>query len=161
MTWTYDLSDLSTNEKDQIRLEIGDTDEQAQLLQDEEIVQAISVERNFWSASARCCEMISRLFLRRSDVKLGRALSVTYTKMAEQYLNMAILLRKKALGSGVVPYVGGMSVSQKILQANNPDIVAPLFTKTMMESPYAAPYLTDSTPPVGGGPTEPLVEEEG
>lgn len=159
MTWTYNLADLSTNEKDQIRLEIGDTDEQSQLLQDEEIEQAISVERNFWSASARCCEMISRLFLRRADVKLGRAMMVTYTKMAEQYLMMAASLRKKGLGT-VSPYVGGMSVSEKLTQMRNPDIVAPLFTKTMQQNPYAIPYTTDSTDPVGGGEQIPEVDND-
>lgn len=159
MAWTYNLADLGTNEKDQIRLEIGDTDPQAQLLQDEEIMQAISVERNFWSASARCCEMISRLFLRKADVKLGRAMMVTYTKMAEQYLMMASLLRKKGLGT-VPPYVGGMSVSQKILQMQNPDIVAPLFTKTMQQNPWAGAYETDSSDPVGGGTTIPEIDND-
>lgn len=143
------MTDLSTNEVDQIRLEIADTDPQYQLLQNEEIQHAINVERNFWSAAARCCEMISRQFLRKADVRLGRAMMVTYTKMAEQYLQMAAILRKKGLGT-VAPYVGGMSVSQKIVQAQNTDIVAPLFTKTMMENPWAAPYTTDSLPPVGG-----------
>ncbi len=150
MTWTYDLADLSTNEKDQIRLEIADTDINDQLLQDEEIEQAILVERDFWSASARCCEMISRIFLRKADVRLGRMMMITYTKMAEQYLMMAKCLRKKALGT-VVPYIGGMTIADKIAIANNQGLVAPDFTKTMMMNPWAAPYTTDSLDPVAEG----------
>lgn len=150
MTWTYNLNDLDTNEKDQIRLEIGDTDNQAQLLQDEEINHNITVESNFWGASARSCEQISRLFLRKADVRLGRAMMVTYTKMAEQYIMMAVSLRKKALGT-VAPYVGGMSVTEKLNQMQNTDLVQPLFTKTMMQNPQTGGYQTDSLDPVGGG----------
>lgn len=159
MTWTYSLADLATNEIDQIRLEIADTDPQYQLLQNEEIQQAINVERNFWSAAARCCEMISRQFLRKADVRLGRAMMVTYTKMAEQYLLMSVSLRKKGLGT-TIPYAGGVLITDKVTIMNNPDLVAPMFTKTMMQNPYAAPYTTDSLPPVGEDTRQFDVEEE-
>lgn len=150
MTWTYNLADLSTSEKDQIRLEVADTDINNQLLQDEEILQAISVEANFWGAAARCAEMISKLFLRKADVRLGRVMMVTYTKMAEQWLLMAKALRIKSGGTNV-PYIGGAYVSDKITIAADPNVVAPHFTKEMMENPWAAPYSTDTLPPVGGG----------
>jgi len=150
MTWTYNVADLATSEKDQIRLEIADTDINNQLLQDEEIQQAITVESNFWNSAARCAEMIARLFLRKADVRLGRVMMVTYTKMAEQWLDMAKDLRKKGLGTQT-PYIGGLYVTDKVTLANDPNIVAPLFTKTMQENPWAAPYTTDSLPPVVGG----------
>lgn len=159
MTWTYSLTDLATNEKDQVRLEIGDTDINNQLLQDEEINQALLVESNFWGGCARCCEMISKLFLRKADVRLGRVMMVTYTKMAEQWLDMAKSLRKKALGT-VPPYIGGAYVSDKLTLAADPNIVAPQFTKDMMQNPWAAPYTTDSVPPVGGGNQEFLPDTE-
>lgn len=148
MTWSYDPTDASTNEKDAIRLEVGDTDSQAWLLADEEIVWAISQERNFWAAAARCAEMISRVFLRRMDVKLGRSLMITYTKAAEQYMNMARMLRAKAMGS-VVPYVGGAYIADKVTIAADTTLVAPQFTKTMMENPWVGGYTTDSGPPEG------------
>lgn len=150
MTWTYNVTDLSTNEKDQIRLEIADTDINNQLLQDEEINQALLVEANFWGGAARCAEMISRLFLRKADVRLGRVMMVTYTKMAEQWLMMAKSLRQKSGGTNA-PYIGGAYVSDKLSIAADPNVVAPHFTKEMMENPWAAPYSTDSMPPVGGG----------
>lgn len=49
----------------------ADTDSNAPLLNDDEITQAIAVEQNFWGA-ARCCEIISRQFLRKADVRIGR-----------------------------------------------------------------------------------------
>jgi hypothetical protein len=161
VTWTYNLADLATSEKDQIRMEISDTDPANQLLQDEEIAQAITVETNFWGATARCSEIISRQFLRKADVKLGRAMQLTYTKMAEQYLQMAVKLRQKALGS-VVPWVGGMSVSDKVLYLSDPNIVAALFQKTGGENPWTGGYTADALTPVGnaGGSLNGVDEEE-
>ena len=146
MTWSYNLADLATSEKDQIRLEIGDTDVNRQLLQDEEIEQFIIVERNFWSVAARACEAISRLFMSKADVRLGRSLMVTYTKMADQYATMAAKLRAKALGT-TPPWIGGMSVSDKIAYNQDTDLLAPLFTKSMQENPWTGGYTSDSLGP--------------
>lgn len=146
MTWTYNVADLSTSEKDQIRLEIGDTDAANQLLQDEEIQQAILVENGFWGSAARCCEMISRFFMAKADVKLGRALTITYTRMAEQYLDMAGRLRMKASGASV-PYIGGALVADKLAIALNTSLVPPEFTKTMQQNPWTGGYTPDTLAP--------------
>jgi len=149
-TWTYNPTDASTSEKDAIRLEVGDTDSQAWLLADEEIEWAISQERNFWAAAARCAEMIGRLFMRRVDIRLGRAMMITYSKTAQQYMEMAAKLRCKAMGS-VVPYVGGMNVADKQVIATNTSLVAPEVTKTMMENPWTGGYSSDSLAPTESG----------
>ena len=146
MTWSYNLADLATSEKDQVRLEVGDTDVNRQLLQDEEIDQFITVERNFWAAAARACEAISRLFMSRADVRLGRSMQIAYVKMAGQYTTMACKLRAKALGT-TPPWVGGMSVSDKIAYNQDSDLVAPLFSKTMQENPWTGGYTSDSLGP--------------
>lgn len=146
MTWSYLDTDLATNEKDQLRLEIGDTDVNYQLLQDEEIDWAITQERNFWGAAARCCEMIERFFMRKADVRLGRAMQVQYVKMSAQYKDMACALRRKSLGT-VAPYVGGMLVTDKQAIAQDTNLVAPLFTKTMQENPWTGGYTSDSLDP--------------
>ncbi len=143
MSFTYDPEALATNEVYAIRLECGDTDPQNQQLQDEEISWAISQERNSWAAAARCCEMISRVILRKADVKLGRNMTVAYTKMAQQYLDMARALRCKAMGT-VVPYVGGMTVADKQTLAEDTSLIAPLFTKSMQENPWTGGYTSDS-----------------
>lgn len=157
MTWTYLLSDLATSEKDQIRLEIGDTDTNNQLLQDEEIAQAILVERNFWCAAARCCEMISRVFLAKFDVKLGRNMEITYSKAAAQYQAMAVAFRRKSLGTRV-PWVGGMSVADKQTYSQNTDIVGAAFTRTMGENPWTGGYTPDSLGPAPTSEDDAYVE---
>lgn len=151
MPFSYDPSQLATNQVYQVRAEIQDTDPQDPQLLDEEIAWALSQERNFWAASARCAEQIGRKVLRKADVKLGRSMQVIYTKMADQWFGMARKLRAKAMGT-VVPYVGGMTLADKLTIAQDSTIVAPMFTKTMMENPWAGGYTTDSEIPITGAP---------
>lgn len=146
-TWSYDPSDLATSEKDQIRIEIGDTDSNNWLLSDEEINYAITQERNFWAAAARCAEMAATYILRKADPKLGRSMQVVYSKAAEQYWNRARMLRCKAMGT-VAPYVGGMEIADKDSIGEDSSLVAPSFTRTMMENPWVGGYTSDSTSPV-------------
>jgi Fe-S cluster assembly protein SufB len=77
-TWSYDPALVDTNTVDALRLEVADTDPGAWLLANEEYQHAILVEATYWGAAARCSEYIARLFLRRVDVKLGRAMQIAY-----------------------------------------------------------------------------------
>ena len=161
MTWSYDPSDLATNEVDQIRLITGDTDQQAQLLQNEEIQFALDTQRNTWAAAAQCAENIGFLFTRRVDVKLGRAMQILYSKTAEQYFGLAKWLRAKSLASGgVVPYIGGAYVSDKLAIGNNSALAAPFFERNMMNNPWVGGYEPDSTAPLGNDP-QPENSEDG
>ena len=148
-TYSWNPDDLATNEKDALRFELQDTDSQNWLLADQEYVYAISVERNYWCAAARCAEVIARSFLRKQDVKLGRGLTIAYAKAAQQYLEMAAQLRRKSLGT-IIPFVGGMSKTVKFVYDQDTDLVKPLFTKTMMESPWTGGYSSDSLGPFVG-----------
>lgn len=160
MPWTYDPSQLASNLLYQVRAEIQDTDPQDPQLLDEEIAYALVVERNMWAAAARCAEMISRKVLRKADVRLGRSMQIAYTKMADQYLQMARLFRCKAMGT-VAPWIGGMSVADKFAYMQNHDNVAPLFSKTMMENPWVGGYTTDSGAPIGEAAAAPEEAELG
>lgn len=149
LTWSYTLTTLSTVERDQIRLEIGDVVNRTDglTLADEEIAQAILVEANFWGAAARCCEMLATRYLQKADIRLGRSLMVQYTKTSEQYMGRAKILRQKDLGT-VVPWVGGMKVADKQAYEQDSTLVQPLFARDMQESPWAGSQTTDvSTQP--------------
>jgi len=124
-----------TSDLDKLRLEIADTDVNAQLLQDDELNFILSVESNHWGASARACEIISRSFLRKADVRIGRGgTTLTYTTAAKQYAEMATAFRKRASGMHA-PWSGGRSISEKESLAADPDAVQPLFTKTEFSDP--------------------------
>lgn len=151
MPWNYDPNALATSEKDQVRLEIQDTDPNNKLLQDEEIEWFLTQERNFWSAAARCCEAISRRFFLKADVRLGRSLFLLYSKTAEQYGDMATRLRRKAIGTNA-PWVGGMSVTEKSTYQTQTDIVQPAFARDMQENPQAGGLTADvGDPSIAGG----------
>ncbi len=142
--WSYDPDALATSTLFQVRLEIGDTDSAAPLLQDEEIVQAISVEASFWGAAARCCEIISRQFLRKADVRIGRGgTSLTYSTAAKQYADMAAALRKRSIAMNP-PWAGGTSKEDKRQLAEESDAVQPIFTKTMEGNPRVGGQSSDS-----------------
>ena len=126
MPFSYDPALLATNAVYQIRAEIQDTDSQDPQLLDEEIAFSLTVERNFWCASARCAEMIGRKVLRKADVKLGRSMQVTYTKMAQQWFDMARMLRNKAMGT-VVPWAGGMNIADQLNYMQDTSLIQPVF----------------------------------
>lgn len=144
MTWSYTTADLATSEKDQIRLEIQDTNSAAPLLQDEEIQQAISVEHNFWGACARCCEIIARSLLLKADVRVGRGgTQLVYSTAAKQYQEMATAFRKRAIAMNP-PWAGGRSQSDKDSLARDTDTVQPIFTKTMQNNTFMGGQTSDS-----------------
>lgn len=144
MTWSYSTADLATSTKDQVRMTIGDTDTTAQLLQDEEITWAISVESSMWGAAARCCEAISRNFYRKADVRVGRGgTMVNWSGAAKQYGDMAAAFRKRA-NSMNSPWAGGTSIAAKDSAAANTDLVQPLFSKNMFNNPWVGSETVES-----------------
>lgn len=151
MTFTYDDSQLSTSPLMQTRLEIRDTNESAPLLQDEEILQCISVERTLWGAAARCCELISRDLLMKADVRIGRGgTTLTYSVAANQYKEMATQLRKRANGMAA-PWSGGRQISDKNDLASDDSLVQPIFSKTGGNDPWVGGQVLS---PVDDGQTE-------
>ena len=148
-TYNYDASALATNELYAVRNEVADTDSGYWLLSDQEILYAISQERNFWAACARCAEIIARSFLRKQDVKLGRAMTIAYQKAAEAYFEMAQALRRKSLGT-VIPFVGAQSKTVKFVYDQNTDLVKGTFQRLMMQNPWTGGYSPDSLGPFVG-----------
>jgi len=94
MTWTYNSS-VSTD-RDKIRLLIGDTDTNDQLLSDEEISFVIAEQPNVYYAAAQCCETIAGKFGRDVSTTL-EGLSIAKRQRFENYLNMAETLRVTAM----------------------------------------------------------------
>jgi hypothetical protein len=148
MAWNYDPSQLATSQKDQVRVEIQDTDSSVALLQDEEIEYALSVESNLWGAAARCCEQLSRRFMQKPDTRLGRNLELRYAQQQKQYADMAKDLRRKAMGAAV-PWAGGTSKSEKETAEADSDRVQPIFTKTMQDNERIGGWAPDSVDGTG------------
>lgn len=143
MPWSYDVTELGTSQLYQLRLEIGDTNGDNQLLQDEEINALAGVEGNFWGGAARCCEVIARNLMRDADIRLGRGLYELNTKKSLQYEAMAKALRQKALGTRV-PWVGGETIADKETYEQDDSLVQPKFTKDMMQDIFVGDLSSDT-----------------
>lgn len=133
MSWSYSKNPEASS-KDAVRFEIQDTNEQAPLLQDEEIEYTITQEageepdqQGLLSAAARCCEVLGRKFAAQADVIVG-SLAETYSKQAAGYFAQAKALRLRAQGYGE-PFAGGQTKSGKRALRQDRDRVQPTFRR--------------------------------
>ncbi len=131
MAWTYS-GDPSTNDKDAVRVRVGDTDSTDELLQDEEILFFLTERSsNVLLASADSAIAIAGQFSRKVNVK-NLSLSVNATDRAKAYLELAKKFREQA---GVGPkdavaaeiFSGGLSIAGKRALKDNSDAVKPSF----------------------------------
>lgn len=125
MSFSYDPTALSV-ELNQLRLEIGDTDSNDPLLQDEEIAYIQSQESSFYMRASVCCKIIASHFAREVDFKLGN-----FSEAAQTAYLRYIDLEKKftSLASGSYPWAGGVVSSEKDDLVANTSLVPPKFKK--------------------------------
>jgi hypothetical protein len=157
MTWTYDPTLLqssgTTASLAKVRRMIGDVDTTWQLLSDEEIYYALSVESSPTIAAAVSCEMVAAGFLRQCNTE-NSLLRVSAAARHKHYLEMADRLRRG--GAGDVPgdvtvyvcdmYVGGAEVSENDTLAADTSRAEPMFKIGEHDNPDIAGssgYLTN------------------
>lgn len=126
MTWSYDDS-LDTT-KDKARFRIGDTDEDGQLLSDQEIVHTLAahgddVDKALPDLLRACATKLAR---HPEAKKVGRT-SYTYGELAERYRKEAA----EAAAANLSPSFGvtGQSVAGKEGAEEDTDRVAPKLGK--------------------------------
>ncbi len=134
MTWTYTVTDLLTNTKDQVRFLTGDTSANDPQLQDEEIVFTLNLRSSVWGAAAMCCGSIAANASRRADTSTGE-LRTHYSEVSRAYFaRSAMYETKSAEMGGASPFAGGISVAQKIIAETDPDRVQPSFATGMQDN---------------------------
>ena len=102
MTWTYDPATMATNARDQIRFELGDTDTDDQLLQDEEIDYAYAAQSSdLWGTVARCARAISFKLARQAKSITSGPLQVSLIDRARQYADLAKAAEAKVARKGL------------------------------------------------------------
>jgi hypothetical protein len=128
MTWTYSNTSLSTDLA-KVRLYIGDTNTAWQLLTDEEIAVATTLETNLFLAASMCCEFIlAKLARDNDDSKLG--ISVSRSQLTEHYRGLRDSLALRA-SRGVEVYWGGGSIDERDTIAEDEDFPQAGFTRGM------------------------------
>lgn len=136
MTWTYSITDLATSQKDQVRLLIGDTVTSDQQLQDEEIDYMLTRRGSTYGAAAECCRSLQAKFSRSVDYTAAGTKS-SYSQLAKAYgVKAAEFEAKSAMSGAGAPYAGGISVTDKRNQEQNPDRVSPQFQVGMDDNDF-------------------------
>lgn len=135
MTWTYDGTpgtDTDAERRDAVRLLVGDTDTNDQLVTDEEITFALDqADDNVYAASGTIARSISALYSRRADTSI-EGVSVSYSQRASQYEALAVKLERDAKRKGAAlgtPTAGGISISEMDSAEDNDDRPTPAFRR--------------------------------
>ena len=154
MAWNYDVTRLLSNTVFQVRFLIGDTNDNDHQLEDEEIQFSLNVRASIWGAAATCCESISANLSRRADTTTGE-LRTMYSNLSRAYHARAAAYETKSVEmGGALPFVGGISIAQKILAETDLDRVQPAFNTGMTDNNNypLAPAGNEPSVPVEGPP---------
>lgn len=144
MTWTYSSTSLATDLA-KVRLLVGDTDTNDQQVTDEEVQVYLDNAASVYYAAANTCEALAGKYLRRVDKSIGRA-SLSASQRAKAYREQAASLRAQAaIVSGITPYAGGISASDKDSIEEDTDRVSPFFARAWDDYPGTASGRPGST----------------
>src|SRR4051812_24844476 len=116
MTWSYDPSTLTSNRTNQVRFLVGDTEVTDPLVQNEEIVFALTQRGSIYGAASIVCRTIAAKFSRLADT-VDRDLRDALSSKAKAYAMRANEYEVQAKArSGGMPYAGGISIADKVQQ---------------------------------------------
>lgn len=143
MSWTYDPTDLDTStvsgRLNVVRLLVGDTDTNDQLLQDEEITFSLDqTSDNVYLAASYSANAVASRFARKVDTKLGGALSADYGGLSEKYRSLSVQLKQDALklsGRAFGVFAGGISKTNIETARADTDRVKPSFRRDRFKVP--------------------------
>lgn len=147
MTWTYSSTSISTDLA-KVRLLVGDTNTNDQLLTDEEVAYFQTLDTDLRLVAARCCDAIVAKLSRNID-RSNLGMSATRSQSIQHYMDLADRLRKEARSAGANPIAapdnfGGPS--QADVDGYNEDTDrGPLFYRGMNDTPGVS-----SAVPFGG-----------
>lgn len=139
MTWTYNISTIATSPMTQVRRLIGDVIQTDQQIADEEITFSLTQRSSIYGAAADACRYIASQYSRKADVIVqspgGGALKTNYSQQAKSYLAMAAQFENISVSrGGALPYVGGISVTDKANNEADTDRVSPQYNIGMEDN---------------------------
>lgn len=142
MTWTYD--DPQTVDRDKVRLLIGDTCEDDQLLADEEIAFFIAEHGSVYRAASEAARAIAALFARNVSRSIG-GMQADFSAKFRQYRDLADKLRSMDENNPVAPWLSGASKASKEVYESDTDREKITGRKGITDNPWAgtSEYWTD------------------
>ena len=142
MAWTYTSTSLASSTSAHhnraiVRLRIGDTiPTAAQKLDDAEIDYLVNSMGSVTMAAARAAESLGAKYASVPESKRVGDLALT-RKEHDRLMTLSKELYREA-ASGVTPYVGGVSLQDKINNENDPDRSGPAFVRGANDYPGTA-----------------------
>ena len=124
MTWTF--SDSLTTDRDKVRLKIGDTDTQDQLLSDETLDALLAVRNDVVLCAIDACRAILSKLARDID-RSAAGMSGSRSQKTTHYKDVLATLVKESSGETRMK-VGGVSRSENETILDNSDFEKPSFT---------------------------------
>ena len=131
ITWTYSGAPgtgSTAAKRDAVRFLVKDTDENNQLVTDEELSFAITSEGNLFRAAALVCQELAAGNLGRKkvgDLEIEGA-GRDYRSLAKEY--------KRRASEQALPFVGGISESAKDTVNQDTDRVKNAFTRDLLSN---------------------------
>lgn len=132
MTFSYDSSALDEN-LNRIRLEIGDTDSDRPLLEDEEIEQIISEYSGFNIRVSKCFRLLCSIFASNPKSIKMEGFTETYGDVYAHFKEKAMYYEGLGGGSGT-PWAGSIDASFKTATEEDTSLVASSFKRGMHDN---------------------------
>jgi hypothetical protein len=133
MTWTYLNGDPATSDRNKVRFLVGDTDEDDQLLQDEEIDWLLTTQSDPDQAAVLAAEAIAAKFAREADTT-NEGLSISKSQRSKSYRDLVKVLASRVSTRAEIS-VGGLVISEKEALDDDTDAVQPAFTRGQDDFP--------------------------
>lgn len=149
--WTYNVAQIATSPLFQIRRLIGDVLIGDQQMQDEEINWTVGRYSTVYGAAAECARSLGFQLARQVDTVQGE-LKTNYSNRSKQYFALARDLEVRGQ-RGLLPYAGGISVTDKDNVAQDTDRTPPAFNRSQFDDtlpvgPVGEQTTTGSPPDV-------------
>ena len=155
MTWSYTPGTIATVPKDQVRLLIGDTNPNQPHLQDEEIRFLLGLRGSLYGAAAEAARSIQGQLSSLVDQQASSS-KIWYSQAAKAYGRLALRYEQKVALTSVMPYAGGISLTDMQMQELDTDRVPPQFAIGFMDAmlpvPPAGNWQTEENVGLGPGP---------
>jgi hypothetical protein len=133
VAFTYSGNPLSSP-ADDLRFKLNDTNASKPMFSDGEIAALLfQANGDVLLAAIAAVDILIGRFSAACDETVG-SVSIQFSQKTKGYQALAFVFRRQ-LARRAIPYAGGMSVSQKLRNRGNTDLVQPSFTVGMLESP--------------------------
>ena len=145
--WTYDTGNLNTVDEDGrkniVRLLIGDTDSNDPQLQDEEILFALSSNKDNPNVAAIfAVNAIISKYARLVNIELDEAIREDYSDLIDNYKGLLSGLEKKARlsNNSIRIYATGLTLTDFEEARSDPNRIKPGIERGQWSKDYADPY---------------------